>query len=281
MDKSIELLGQDLARAGYAKSTQKKYIATATELSKRHPKSLVTLSAADIRAFVDERAGRDKSVSTLNVEIGALSFLYRRTLGVPEKVSFLRYRKRSQPLATVLSLEEVGALLQAMHNPRCQAVAMVMYGAGLRVAEALALEVTDIDGSRGVLIVRHGKGDKPREAKLSESLYRWLRQYWARERPKGTYLFGSKTTGKPPLAVTIRGALAHAAKEARIRKRVTPHVLRHSFATHLLEQGTDMRVVAALLGHSSLSSTMRYTKVTEKLVRQTPSPLDLLPHRRW
>jgi site-specific recombinase XerD len=158
---------------------------------------------------------------------------------------------------------------------------MVLYGAGLRITEALALEVTDIDAARGVIRVRHGKGNKAREAKLSPTLYQWLRQYWARQRPPLPYLFASRKTGRPPTAETVRAALAHAAKQAWIGKRVTPHVLRHSFATHLLEQGTDVRVVGALLGHASLQSTARYAKVTEKLVRQTPSPIDLLPQRRW
>jgi site-specific recombinase XerD len=157
---------------------------------------------------------------------------------------------------------------------------MVLYGAGLRISEALALEVSDIDGARGVIRVRHGKGNKAREAKLSPALYAWLRQYWARERPPQPYLFASRKTGKPPQADTIRAALADAAKKAWIGKRVTPHVLRHSFATHLLEHGTDVRVVGALLGHAQITTTARYAKVTEKLVRQTPSPLDLLPQPR-
>jgi site-specific recombinase XerD len=155
-----------------------------------------------------------------------------------------------------------------------------MYGAGLRISEAIALEVRDIDGSRGVLQVRHGKGNKAREAKLSPTLYEWLRQYWARERPPLPYLFASPKTGKLPHAVTVRKALARAAKEAWIKKRVTPHVLRHSFATHLLDDGTDVHVVRELLGHASIKTTARYARVTQKRIRETPSPLDLLPQRR-
>ena len=128
--------------------------------------------------------------------------------------------------------------------------------------------------------MRHGKGDKAREAKLSPSLYQWLRDYWFHEQPRAPYLFASKRTGKLPGPDTVRKALGKAAKAAWIKKRVTPHVLRHSFATHLLEQGTDVRVVGALLGHACLQTTARYTRVTEKLVRETPSPLDLLPQRR-
>jgi site-specific recombinase XerD len=194
-------------------------------------------------------------------------------------VSFFRLPKKHSPLPTVLSVEEVNALIRAIRKPLYQAIAMVLYGTGLRISEALALEVRDIDGQRGVLRVRHGKGDKAREAKLSPSLYQWLRAYWARERPPLPLLFASPR-GRAPKPDSIRKALALAAKEAWIKKRVTPHVLRHSFATHLLEHGTDVRVVGALLGHASITTTARYARVTEKLVRETPSPLDLLPQPR-
>jgi integrase/recombinase XerD len=281
MDKSITQLGQDLALAGYAKSTCGKYLKTAEHLANRFRRPLVDLTREQLRTYVEEMTSRGKSVSWVANQISALSFLYRKTLGQPEVVSFVSYPRRKRPLPTVLSLEEVGTLLGAIRVARYQAIAMVLYGAGLRITETLALEVTDVDGTRGVIRVRHGKGDKAREAKLSPTLYAWLRQYWARERPPKPYLFASRKTGKPPQTETVRAALADAAKQAWISKRVTPHVLRHSFATHLLEQGTDLRVVAALLGHASLQSTAHYTRVTEKLVRQTPSPLDLLPQRRW
>jgi len=281
MDQSIEQLGQDLAWANYAKSTQRQYVGVAEHLAARFGKPLAMLTREELRTYVDEVVARGKSATWVTLKLAALAFLYRKTLGRPELVSFISYPKKHQPLPTVLSLEEVGALIAAIHNACYQAIVMVLYGAGLRISEALALEVTDIDAARGVIRVRHGKGDKDREAKLSPALYQWLRQYWARLRPPLPYLFASRKTGKPPIATTVRSALAHAAKQAWIGKRVTPHVLRHSFATHLLEHGTDVRVVGALLGHESLRSTARYAKVTEKLVRQTPSPIDLLPQRRW
>jgi site-specific recombinase XerD len=281
VDKSITQLGQDLALAKYAKSTQSKYLKTAEHVASRFGRPLVDLTREQIRTYVEEVTARGKSASWVIGQLAALSFLYRKTLGRPELVSFVSYPKRHKSLPTVLSLDEVGALIGAIRHPCYQAIVMVLYGAGLRITEALALEVTDIDAARGVIHVRHGKGNKAREAKLSPTLYGWLRQYWARQRPRLPYLFASRKTGKPPTAETVRAALAHAAKQAWIGKRVTPHVLRHSFATHLLEQGTDVRVVGALLGHASLQSTARYAKVTEKLVRQTPSPIDLLPQRRW
>jgi integrase/recombinase XerD len=281
MDQTIEQLGQDLALANYADSTRKRYQQTARHLAARFGVSPSQLTREQVRTYVEELKARGKSASWVITQLAALAFLYRKTLGKPEVVSFVSYPKRHKPLPTVLSLGEVGSLIRAVRHPCYQAIVMVLYGAGLRISEALALEVTDIDSARGVIRVRHGKGDKAREAKLSPTLYQWLRQYWDRSRPPLPYLFASRQTGKPPVAETVRAALALAAEQARIVKRVTPHVLRHSFATHLLEHGTDVRVVGALLGHASIQSTARYAKVTEKLVRQTPSPIDLLPQRRW
>ena len=280
MDESITQFGQDLALAGYAKATRSAYTRTAEHLAARFCRPLASLTREDLRTYVEELGARGKSTSWVTTQLCALRFLYRKTLGQPERVSFVSFPRRHRPLPTVLSLDEVGALIRAVRVARYQALVMVLYGAGLRIAEALSLEVTDIDAARGVLRVRHGKGNKAREAKLSPTLYTWLRQYWGRERPPLPYLFASRKTGKPPQAETIRKALAHAAKTAWISKHVTPHVLRHSFATHLLEHGTDVRVVGALLGHASLQSTAHYARVTEKLVRQTPSPLDLLPQKR-
>jgi len=280
MDVHIVRLGQDLARANYAKSTQERYCRTAGQLAAHARKPLTALCQDDVRAFVEADEEKSGSVHQRHAKLCALLFLCRRTLGRPELVSFIQLPRRHCPLPTVLSIDEVHALLRAIRHRRYQAVAMVMYGAGLRVSEALALEVRDIDGPRGVIRVRHGKGDKAREAKLSPVLYGWLREYWARERPPLPYLFASAKTGKLPLPDTLRRALARAAKEAWIKKRVTPHVLRHSFATHLLDEETDVHVVRALLGHASIQSTARYARVTQKRVRETPSPLDLLPQRR-
>jgi integrase/recombinase XerD len=280
VEQNIEQMRQDLALAGYAKDTQMRYLQTAKELTDRFGCTASELTREQVRTYVEEIGARGRSASWQQMKLAAIAFLYRKTLGRPEMVSFISWPKQRSPLPTVLSLDEVSALIRAIQKPRYQTIAMVMYGAGLRIAEALALEVRDIDGARGVLRVRHGKGDKAREAKLSPILYQWLRDYWARTRPPLPYLFASPRTGKPPQPETVRDAIRRAATQAWIKKRVTPHVLRHSFATHLLEHGTDVRVVGALLGHGSLKSTMRYARVTEKLVRETPSPLDLLPQRR-
>lgn len=279
MDKSIDQMRQDLTSAGYAISTRKQYLATVEELAAHFGRPVAELGRDELRAYVEHLWVQQQSASWLKMKYSALSFLYRKTLGRPNDVSFVGWPKQRSPLPTVLSPDEVQALLGALAHRRYQAIAMVLYGAGLRISEALALEVTDIDGARGVLRVRHGKGDRAREAKLSPTLYAWLRSYWAAERPPRPYLFASPHTGRPPKQETVTRALALAAEQAGIRKRVTPHVLRHSFATHLLDAGTDVRVIQVLLGHQSIKTTARYTRVSTALVRQTPSPLDLLPRR--
>ena len=278
MDHSITQMKQDLALSRYAKGTQDQYIREVERLSARFGRPLASLTRDEIRIYAEEVVGQTDS-SARNVRLSAILFLYRKTLGRPDMVSFISLSKRKSRLPEALSLDEVHGLLRAIKSDRYRTIAMVMYGSGLRISEVVPIQVTDIDGARGVIRVRNGKGNKEREAKLSASMYGELRQYWARHRPPLPYLFGSKK-GKLPCQVAIRNALALAAAHARIPKHVTPHVLRHSFATHLLEEGIDIRVVGALMGHSSPESTYRYARVTKKIVRNTPSPIDLLPPKR-
>ena len=247
MDQSINEMRQDLARAGYSQSVQAAYPKVLEGLGARFGKPVKDVTREELRAFVDELVARGLSASSVNNELAAIKYFFAKTLGRPEMVSFIRYRRQHSPLPTVLSLEEVHALIRAVRSPLYQAIVMTLYGAGLRIREALALEIDDIDGERGVIRVRNGKGGKAREAKLSPALHGWLRRYWDEQRPTQPYLFASRSTGKPPLTMTVRSALKKAATDARIKKHVTPHVLRHSFATHLLEQGADIRVIQVLL----------------------------------
>jgi site-specific recombinase XerD len=279
MDKCIEAMGQDLAFAKYSASTRSRYLKTAKALLTYFNRPASEIGRDDVRAYAELLRGQTGSASALRVKLSAIVFLFRRTLGRPTDVSFIAWPKDHAPLPTVLSASEVHAFLQALRHPLYWAIAMVLYGAGLRIEEALSLEVGDVDGERGVLRVRHGKGDRAREAKLSPTLYQALREYWARERPLHPYLFASRRTGRPPTQAAVRSAFAAAGEQAGITKPVRPHVLRHSFATHLLDAGTDVRVIQTLLGHESLQTTMRYTRVSTTLMQRTPSPLDLLPSR--
>lgn len=279
MDTTIVQFGQDLARAGYTQNTCSEYLKCAEALSAFLRCPIAEASREQVRQYVDSLGERGLSATVERRTLCALLFVFRRTLGKPEFVSFIKLRRRYSKLPVVLSQKEVHGLLNAIENRRYQAVAMVMYGTGMRVAEAIRLTVHDIDAERGVIQVTRGKGGKPRQVQLSECLCQWLRQYWDRERPPAPYLFANQQ-GQLPAKATMQKVLRLAAGQAAIKKRVTPHVLRHCFATHLLEEGTDVRVVSALLGHASISTTARYTHVTRKLVRQTPSPLDLLPQPR-
>jgi integrase/recombinase XerD len=279
VEMCIERMEQDLAFAKYAKTTHDAYVRTARSLLNHVGRPVEQIGREELRGFVEHLMKQGRSASWLKMHLAAIVFLFTRTLGRPTEVSFIKFPRQHSPLPTVLSLDEVARVLQALRRPIYQTIAMVLYGAGLRIEEALSLEVGDVDGARGVLRIRHGKGDRAREVKLSLVLYQALRAYWARERPSPPYLFALRLTGRPPTQESVRTALAAAAEEAGIKKPVRPHVLRHSYATHLLDAGTDVRVIQSQLGHNSLQTTMRYTRVSTALVQKTPSPLDLLPSR--
>jgi integrase/recombinase XerD len=279
MDKSIDQMGQDLTFASYAQSTQQGYLKTVKDVATHFGRPVETIGRDELRGYVELLRGQERSASWLKMKLAAIVFLFAKTLGRPTDVSFVVWPRQYSPLPTVLSQAEVAAFLQALRHPVYHAIGVVLYGTGLRLDEALALEVSDIDGARGLLRVRHGKGNRARQVKLSSTLYQWLRAYWDKERPRLPYLFTSRRTGRPPTQDAVRNAFAAAAELAKINKPVKPHVLRHSYATHLLEAGTDVRVIQALLGHRSLQTTMRYARVSTAVVQKAPSPLDLLPSR--
>jgi site-specific recombinase XerD len=179
-------------------------------------------------------------------------------------------------MPVVLSPSEVAALLSALRLPKYRVFFSLLYATGMRLAEACHLETSDIDGERGVIRVRRSKGGRERVVMLSPRLLATLRAYWRFARPAAPYLFTART-GKPLHPEVARHALAAAAAAAGLRKRVTPHVLRHTFATHLLERGVDIRIIQVLLGHMSIRTTARYAHVSADVIARTVSPLDLLP----
>lgn len=268
---------QDLALAGYAECTRQSYLSSVGELAKFHWRAPQELGQEDVRAWVDHLSrATGLSTSRLKQHFAALRFFYGKTLGKPEMVSFLSFRSEPQPLPEVLSVEEVGRLLRGLHAARYRVFFTTVYATGLRLSEACQLETRDIDAKRGVIVVRHGKGNKERLVGLSPRLYGILRAYWKQERPAAPWLFPSRKGG-PLCADTARMALKRAAVEAGIDGHVTPHMLRHSFATHLLDGGTDLRVIQVLLGHASIESTVRYARVSTALIAKTESPLERLP----
>jgi site-specific recombinase XerD len=268
----------DLRLKGLSPVTQQMYLRCAERFVAYHHRSPTALGEAEIRAFLDHlvrerRVGR----STHGVYVAAIQFLYRVTLDRAATVRRIPYpRRTTERLPEILSPAEVEQLLAAVGRLKHRAMLMVAYGAGLRVSELCALVPTDIDSQRMVIRVRAGKGDKDRYVMLSTRLLATLRAYW-RVRPPGEFLFPSPRPGKPLSRAAVWRLVHRTARRARLRKRVTPHTLRHCFATHLLEAGTDIRVIQVLLGHRSLRTTLRYTRVSREHVGAVQSPLDALP----
>lgn len=264
----------DLARAYKSPGTRTHYFGAAKHFVRCLRRPPEEAGQAEIRGYFELFEGC--SASTKKVQMAGVRFLYAVTLGRPEEVAWMRWPRQAAPLPVVLSGEEIQRLLEAISAPMYRAIALVMYGAGLRISEACALEVGDIDGKRGLLHVRHGKGDRPRYTMLGERLYQSLRAYWAANRPPLPLLFPGPDPRKPIDPRSVREAIKAATITSGLQKRMTPHVLRHSFATHLHELGTDIAKIQPLLGHASLRSTMRYVHVSRAAIASVQSPLDAL-----
>jgi len=272
---------QDLVLAGYSEETKHAYVATVGNLVAFHGgQSPMRLRQEDLRRWVEHMQSRGLSASRLRQLFAAVRFFFVKTLGRPHLVAFLSMpRSRTTPLPEILTAEEVGQVLQTLQVAKYRALFTLIYATGLRVSEACALRTTDIDAKRGVLHVRHGKGDKARLVVLSPRLLALLRSYWAAERPPHPWLFAGQS-GNPIDPHTARGALRLAAAQALHGKHVTPHMLRHSFATHQLESGTDLRVVQVLLGHAQISTTARYTRVSTETMKRAVDTLEKLETTR-
>lgn len=204
-----------------------------------------------------------------------MRFFYGVTLSeatVPERIPYARTPRK---LPVILSADEVVRFLEAVASLKSRAALTTAYAAGLRASEVAGLMIADIDSARGVIRVRHGKGAKDRDVMLSTQLLGILRAYWRLARPQ-RYLFPGRDEDRPISPTVLHAACRSAVEAAGLSKRVTLHTLRHSFATHLLENGADIRIIQALLGHANLSSTARYTHVAAHTIRATPSPLDRL-----
>jgi integrase/recombinase XerD len=278
-------MSRDMERAGLALRTRKEYIAAIRHMAEFFRKSPEVLNPDDIRAWDDEMDRRGRGPDWKAVHVAALLFLYRRTMARPEMVSFLAFPRRPRRLPVILSPAETGRLLASLREPRYRIFYTLLYDTGLRISEAAQLRAEDIDRERGVLHVRHGKGGKERQVNLGDRLYEHLRAYWREVRQKGpgaarltreSLVFVSGTGG-PLNFASVRKALALATREADIAKRVTPHSLRHAYATAQLEAGMDLRALQVQMGHSSLRTTQIYLHVSTRLIRQSPSPLDALP----
>jgi integrase/recombinase XerD len=214
--------------------------------------------------------------STYQIHRAALKFIYTKTLKRPWFDLEIPKPKVRRKLPEVLCQEDIAKALNATMNLKHRAILATLYGAGLRRAEVRTLKVPDIDSQRMVIHVRQGKGQVPRDVTLSPKLLELLRVYWRWRKPKD-WLFPSARYPERPMDLSgIYAVCEDAAKKAKLNKRLTPHILRHSYATHLLEAGTDLRVIQLLLGHADLETTARYLHVSKRTLSATASPLDSL-----
>lgn len=265
----------DLKIRNFAEQTQTIYIARVAQMARYFDRSPQDMSTEEVREYLRHLIETGLSRSMFVQTIAALRFLYEFTLDRPEMVLRIPYPKQARRQPVVLSPGEVARLLKAMQNLKHRTVGMVLYGAGLRISEALALDLGDIDSERMVIGVRHGKGDRDRQVALSPVLLDALRVYWRAYQPS-LYLFPGRDPQRPLGNSVIQRAIKAARQRAGISKHATPHALRHSYATHLMEAGTDLRTIQILLGHHSLKTTAIYTHVATERVHSTESPLDAL-----
>ena len=267
---------EDMQLRGLAPATQRSYIHYIAGLALHYKTSPENLDLDAVRQYsLYLLNDRKLSPESANTFVSAAQFLFTVTLEMPwGKECFPRVR-RPDKLPVVLSVEEVERFFEKVGTLKHRAVLMLCYGAGLRISEAVKIRIADIDSDRMLIRVVEGKGRKDRYAAMPKRLLKVLRSYWRAERPKD-HLFPSWREGRPISTSSVALACRNAATRARIHKRVTAHTLRHSFATHLLEQGTDTRVIQVLLGHSSIETTARYVRVSTAVIGATTSPLDTL-----
>jgi site-specific recombinase XerD len=277
MGKLKQKMAEDLKLRGLCENTRITYLRCAEVFVRHYAKPPAQLGRTDIRDYLLQMLqDRKWKPATYNVHAAALKFLYSNTLERPEEVAWIGRMKVSYHPPAILSAEELERLLDALGTVKMQAIVMAAYGAGLRVSEVVSLQIKDIDSQRMVIHVCRGKGDRDRYTMLPKRLLTVLRAYWKHERPPGPELFPGQ---KPSTTLTrdaVNLALRKAAKIAKLKKRVTPHSLRHAFATHLLEAGTDLRTLQVLLGHKSIRTTARYAQVSPAMIRKTKSPADRL-----
>jgi len=264
---------EDMTIRKLAPKTQHGYIRTIKNFAVFLGRSPGTASFEDVRRFQLHLAENGADTPTLNHTVSALRFFFRVTLKRSAIVEHTQFIREPRKLPVVLSSEEVARLLNAAPGLKYKAALSVAYGAGLRVAEVISLKVSDIDSKRMIIRVEQGKGHKDRNVMLSPHLLDLLRAWWRVARPQG-WLFPGRTPVQPMTPRQLRRACHAAAQAAGIERNVSPHTLRHSFATHLLEQNIDVRVIQVLLGHAKLDSTALYTRVATKTIQQVMSPLE-------
>jgi integrase/recombinase XerD len=271
---------EDMQVRNLALNTQMSYVQQVSLFARHFNRSPELLGPEDIRSYQVFLTNEKKlATSSILIAVSALRFFYNVSLKkdwVLEDV--IPAPKKPQKLPVVLSPEEVLQFLGCVRNTKQRAILTTCYAAGLRISEALHLKPADIDRQRMVIRVEQGKGHKDRYVMLSPKLLETLCSYWRVTRPRGQWLFEGERSGQPMNRSSVELACQKARRRSGIRKPISPHSMRHAFAVHLLESGTDVRTIQLLLGHRSLATTARYLRIATSKVCSTSSPLDLLPH---
>jgi integrase/recombinase XerD len=268
---------EDMGIRNLAENTQLSYLQQVTLYAKHFHRSPEELGTEQVRAYqVHLTTIRKLAPGSISIATSALRFLYKVTLKRDWAPDDIPMPKKAFKLPVVLSPGEVAHFLACVDSLKQRTILTTAYAAGLRVSEVVHLKVTDIDSQRMVLRVDQGKGRRDRYVMLSPRLLEALREYWKVVRPR-TWLFPGDIPGQPISTSAVELACQKAHRAAGIAKPITPHSLRHAFATHLLESGADVRRIQLLLGHRSLATTSRYLKIATSTVCATTSPLDLLP----
>lgn len=278
MGKLRDQMVADLELRNYSLKTCQEYLRCVCNYAEHFWRSPDRMGEDEIRRFLLHIIRvRKVSPSVQKMYVAALKFLYRVTLNRPEEVQRIPYPKMPKTLPDVLSHDEVVAILHAVRSIKYKAIIATAYATGMRISEVCRIRCPeDIDSTRMLIHVRNAKGAKDRYVTLGPRLHLLLRQYWKLVRPQGAYLFPGKNPDQPISAASVCRTFKKAVTAAGISKSVSFHTLRHSFATHLMEAGEDLRVIQALLGHGSIRTTSRYTHISADLIGRIKSPLDLI-----
>jgi len=270
---------EDMTIRKFAPKTQHDYVQRIKSFAAFVGRSPDTATFEDVRRYQLHLTKSGVGVATLNQTVSTLRFFFRVTLKRHDIVEHTHFVHEPRKLPVVLSPEEVARLLDAAPGLKYKAALSVAYGAGLRASEVVSLKASDIDSKRMLIRVEQGKGRKDRYVMLSPHLLKLLREWWKAARPQG-WLFPGRDPAQPMTTRQLNRACHAAAQMAEINKRVSLHTLRHSFATHLLEQNIDVRVIQVLLGHAKLDTTALYTRVATKTISEVMSPLEHLALKR-
>jgi integrase/recombinase XerD len=266
---------EDMKVRNLSPVTQRCYVHAVTKFARHFNRSPGRLGLAEVREYQVHLTSTGISWASFNVAVCALRFFYGVTLGRPAMIERIPYARKRRQLPVILSAEEVARFLAAVPSRKHRTALMTAYAAGLRVSEVVRLKIADIDSSRMLIRVEQGKGGRDRYIMLSPQLLVVLRAYWREARPEH-WLFSGQDESRPLDASVLQAACRTARERAKLGKPVTVHTLRHCFATHLLEAGTDIRTIQVLLGHRDLSTTARYTHVAATTIGNVISPFDRL-----